>query len=310
MIPLILTIRMLSMPILLLQSSPPILGDAIIRKKAGESEIVITTTNRLAGAIDSLKWNGKEFIDSTDHGRQLQSAASFDCKAKGEFWAECYNPTEAGSRLDGVGPKSSSQLLGIKASGSELFTKSRMAFWLAPHEKSSGRPAKNTTILSDHLISKHVQIGYKKWDQVIQYQVTFAVPEKESHTYAQFEALTGYMPAEFSKFWKVKDKTNDLEELNEGPGEQDRPVVFSNPSGTHAMGIFSPDQPSKGYEKAGYGRFRFEREKVVKWNCVFRFRDPVAVKSGEYSFKLFVVVGNRNEVHKIINQLTKQSDAK
>ncbi|MCE9612291.1 MAG: hypothetical protein K8R23_19000 [Chthoniobacter sp.] len=47
-------------------------GNATIRARAESSEIVITTTARLAGAIDSLKWNGREFINSTDHGRQLQ----------------------------------------------------------------------------------------------------------------------------------------------------------------------------------------------------------------------------------------------
>ncbi|SVC63015.1 uncharacterized protein METZ01_LOCUS315869, partial [marine metagenome] len=52
-------------------------GDAQIRAKSGSSEIVITTTSRLAGAIHSLTWNGREFIDSADHGRQLQSAANF-----------------------------------------------------------------------------------------------------------------------------------------------------------------------------------------------------------------------------------------
>ena len=53
-------------------------GDSQIRAKAGPSEIVITTTSRLAGAIHSLTWNGREFIDSADHGRQLQSASNFD----------------------------------------------------------------------------------------------------------------------------------------------------------------------------------------------------------------------------------------
>src|SRR5947209_10853729 len=86
---------------------PP--GEAVIRGTAGPSEIVITTTSRLAGAIHSLTWNGKEFIDSADHGRQLQSASSFADKA-GRHNAETYNPTEAGSRKDGAGPGSSSRL--------------------------------------------------------------------------------------------------------------------------------------------------------------------------------------------------------
>ena len=78
-------------------------GAASICAPVGSSELVITTTNRLAGAIDSVKWNGQEFINSTDHGRQLQSACSFDCAKTQPFWAECYNPTEAGSRADGAG---------------------------------------------------------------------------------------------------------------------------------------------------------------------------------------------------------------
>src|ERR1035441_907436 len=53
-------------------------GNAQILGGTNDSTIVITTTRRLAGAIDSLKWNGHEFINSADHGRQLQSACSFD----------------------------------------------------------------------------------------------------------------------------------------------------------------------------------------------------------------------------------------
>jgi hypothetical protein len=31
------------------------------------------------------RWRGREFIDSTDHGRQLQSACRFDLGRSGEF---------------------------------------------------------------------------------------------------------------------------------------------------------------------------------------------------------------------------------
>lgn len=39
-------------------------GNAVVRARAGRTEIVITTTARLAGAIHSVQWNDKEFIDS------------------------------------------------------------------------------------------------------------------------------------------------------------------------------------------------------------------------------------------------------
>jgi hypothetical protein len=91
----------------LLTNSPKTIGvkpnaNAKISAQVGPSPLVISTTERLAGAIDSLTWNGKEFINSWDHGRQLQTAAFI------EKFGECYNPTEAGSSSDGTGPTSSS----------------------------------------------------------------------------------------------------------------------------------------------------------------------------------------------------------
>jgi hypothetical protein len=281
-------------------------GNAVIRSKAGSSEIVITTTDRLAGAIHSLRWGGKEFIDSHDHGRQLQSAASFDCAREGEFWAECFNPTEAGSRADGAGPRSTSRLLRLSTEGTELRSTTRMAFWLAPGEKSSGRPALNDRVLSEHLVSKRVRIGYRKLDQVIEYEVTFTVPSGERHRYAQFEALTGYMPSEFGKFWKFLPGSGKLEALDDGPGEQKYPVVLATAGGTHAMGVFSPDQPSAGDESVGYGRFRFKAEKVVKWNCVFRARNAKGIAAGEHRFRVFVAVGTVEDVRQALAALIRE----
>jgi hypothetical protein len=273
-------------------------GDAVIRARAGVSDIVITTTTRLAGAIHSLTWNGKEFIDSTDHGRQLQSASNLD--AGTPIQPETFNPTEAGSRRDGAGPTSSSRLLHLLARGHELQTTSRMAFWLAPGETSGGHPAKNTTILSDHTLTKRVRIGWRGMHHVIAYDVTFGLPVGERHTEAVFEMVTGYMPPEFSKFWSFNAATGELEPLSDGPGEQARPVVLATPDGGHAMGIFSPEP------RVGYGRFRFVPEKVVKWNAVVRRRDPQGVPAADYSFRNFVLVGDLNVVRDSLRALSRE----
>lgn len=279
-------------------------GNATIRGKVGSSEIVVTTTARLAGAIHSLRWNGIEFIDSFDHGRQLQAACSFDCAQPG-FHAECYNPTEAGSRKDGRGPTSSSVLQKMRADGNVLETTSRMAFWLAPGEKSEGKLALNDALLSNHRLSKRVQIGVGSLANAVQFDLTFHVPEGETHTLAQFEALTGYMPATFSKFYTFNPKRDDLAALSDGPGEQALPVILARPDGTAAMGVWSPDQPAKGFETAGYGRFRFPTERVVKWNCVFRVRDPKNVPAGDYKYRVYVAVGTLDDVRATLKALAK-----
>ena len=290
-------------PLILAQESPS--GNSVIRAACADSEIVITTTERLAGAIHSLTWNGQEFINSADHGRQLQSASNFDAGSR--FTGETFNPTEAGSRFDGAGNTSTSRLLHIVTSGNQLQTTSQMAFWLKPGEKSSGNPAKNTTKLSNHLLTKRVTIGYREFPNVIQYDVTFHLPVDEHHKYAQFEAVTGYMPPEFAKFYALDLASGMLAELSDGPGEQRHPVILSTESGSYAMGVYSPQQPSTGYDHAGYGRFRFLAQKVVKWNCVFRVRDPDFVEAKDYSFRSFVVVGTRQTVHSTIVELAKIS---
>lgn len=282
-------------------SADEVSGHAVIRAPALGSEIVITTTPRLAGAIDSLTWKGKEFINSHDHGRQLQSAANFDLGSP--FTSETFNPTEAGSRDDGAGANSSSRLLHLVADNHELQTTTRMAFWLAPGQRSSGHLAKNPAVLSNHLLTKRVRIGFEEMPNVIQYDVTFGMPVSERHTYAQFEAVTGYMPAEFSRFWKFNPETGRQAPLADGPGEQAFPVILATETGSHAMGVFSPQQPSVGYERAGYGRFRFERQRVVKWNCVFRLRDSQGVRAGDHGFRCFVVVGDLDSVADSLRKL-------
>lgn len=269
-------------------------GNGVIRGDAGGSEIVITTTARVAGAIHSLTWNGREFIDSLDHGRQLQSASNLDCGTP--ILAETFNPTEAGSANDGTGIGTSSKLLRLDAGGNTLQTTSRMAFWLAPGQKSGPHLAKNTTVLSNHLLTKQVRIGYRDLPNVISYDATFSIPGGEQHSQAVFEALTGYMPAGFETFQQFNPQSGTLEPINDGPGEIPRPVVLSIPGGSHAMGIYAPPQPSENMTGPTYGRFRFKAQKVVKWNCVFRLTDKDGIAPAEYPFHMFVIVGNLETV--------------
>ena len=299
--PAIFTALLLALPATLHAGDPD--GNATIRGAAGSSEIVITTTARLAGAIHSLTWNGREFIDSTDHGRQLQSASNLDCGTP--ITAETFNPTEAGSRRDGAGGKSSSRLLHWRVGPDSLQTLTQMAFWLAPGEKSGPNLAKNTTVLSDHLLTKRVRIGCRNLPHVIAYDVTFSLPAGERHTHAVFEALTGYMPPAFEEFRQFNPQTGELEPLSDGPGEGPNPVVFTVTGGTHAMGIYAPPQPAPNTVGPTYGRFRFRAEKVVKWNCVFRVTDRNGIAPGEYAYRMFVIVGDTNTVRDSLRALCK-----
>lgn len=284
--------------------SPAVSGDAELAGTIGGKPLVIRTTSRLAGAIDSVKWDGVEFIDSHDHGRQLQSAINAD--VDGVFHVECYNPTEAGSVVDALGPKSTSRLESLAVKDGVLSTRTRMAYWLAPGMKSHGQLAQNTALLSDHVLSKQVRIGRPGMDHVLDYKVTFTVPSDRPHKYLQFEALTGYMPTVFSEEFRFDAKTGGLQPLPPKNGEIRQPIVLSTPSGSHAMGVFTPDRPPAGQPPVGYGRFEFAHDKVVKWNCVFRLKQAEPIKPGDYSFQLYVVIGTREDCRRTLADLAKE----
>ncbi|MBI3877086.1 MAG: hypothetical protein HY300_14210 [Verrucomicrobia bacterium] len=281
-------------------------GDAQIRAQAGKSEVVITTTKRLAGAIHSLTWDGREFINSADHGRQLQSACSFDNSPTAN--AETFNPTEAGSRHDHIGPTSTSRVLELIANGNHLRTRTQMAFWLAPGERSEGQLARNTGTLSDYVLTKDVRIGFARWPQALDYRVTFTVSENAQHTSAQFEALTGYMPPEFEKFWQFNPATKKLEPVTDGPGEINNPVVLATADGRHAMGIFAQPQAQPDTAGPGYGRWRFKEHRVVKWNCVFRVRSAAGIRTGDFSYRMLVPFGTAADVEAMLREWTEPGE--
>ena len=288
-------------------AAAPVSGDAVIRAPAGGSEIVITTTSRVAGAIHSLTWNGAEFIDSHDHGRQLQSAVNLD--VDGTLFDETFNPTEAGCERDMAGPTSTSRLLWLAADGRELATVNRMAFWLRPGQQSDGHPAKNTAALSNHLLEKRVHIGAPDMplparDHAICYDVAFTLPAYERHTRGTFEALTGYMPPAFRTFHTLASD-GSLAPLSDGPGEQSLPVIISTADGDFAMGVWSPGSTHTTGKPPTYGRFWFDHAKVSKWNCVFRELAPAGqdLSPGPYRYRAWVAVGTRDHVAETLTLL-------
>lgn len=83
-------------------------SDVVITNSAGSTNIRIIACKEYAGAICSLRWNNKEFVNNHDHGRQIQSAANFRFPLSsprsnigdGSDFPETYNPTEAGNNRD------------------------------------------------------------------------------------------------------------------------------------------------------------------------------------------------------------------
>ncbi|MEE7493068.1 hypothetical protein [Methylobacterium oryzae] len=268
-------------------------GRATISQPFVGSAIAVSVSSRTAGAIDSLTWGGTQFINAHDHGRELQSAASFD------GYGECLNPTEAGSDGDANGPHSSSLLITLELGAATLLTRSQMAYFMSPGRPVGGcprGPGPYAGPRSDDVLTKRVTLGAAGIANAIEYRATFTTAQ--AHASATFEVATAYMPPDFARFWNFDPATGQAAPLSVGPGEQGKPVILSNADGSRAMGVYSPDLPQPTLPNAGYGRFSFTNlpgagNATVKWNCVFREN---AVSAGDHAYTCYVFVGTLQDV--------------
>ncbi len=256
------------LPLLLSLSAHAQVGS--ISSMTANGPLVLSTFDYTAGAFCSVKWNGLEFIDANDHGRCLQSAMSVDWLGEG------YNPTEAGSSPDGNLPRpSSSKVMNYVIDKSTLATEVRMAFW---------NPV-NGVRTSNYVHRKWVQVGIPGRPNVIRYEVAFEIPADSNHGVAQKEWLTAYLTPSLKYFFRLSPQGVPVA-LSDGPGEQDWPLIFSNETGSHAIGVVAHKPLSWG----GYGRWRPAAmgcaEQCTKWNVVSRTTMP----KGTYRMSMSVSV--------------------
>jgi hypothetical protein len=270
-------------------------GDSVIEWGALGSNIHLATSARFSGAIASLVYRGKEYIDTRDHGREMQSASSYDDVG------ECFNPTEAGSIADAAGPTSSSKLLEAKGGPNWLETKTDMAFWLPPgydYKHQCGTTptvthAVNSGVRGGHILVKHIEMGEAGEPNVISDRVVYTIPE--AHRNGTFEAATIYTPKDFASAYTLNFEAGNVEPTKV-LGEQGLPLILATPDGKNAVGIFSFAMPKPG---SGYGLFILPNTNKI--NCVFREKSLAA--GSKFSYQCDFVIGTLAEVRASILRL-------
>src|SRR3977135_2657642 len=144
--------------------------------------LTVGTSSKFAGAVSSIKWGDKEFINNWDHGRQLSPNYQFFNRYI------CYNPYETGSLEDGNSPTSTSKLLSLTASGNILESETQMAWYYKNFlqnpsvNDACGDPSQwlpvtpYTSPLSDYRAHKKVTAGWFGPSNVIEYLTDVFIP--------------------------------------------------------------------------------------------------------------------------------------
>ncbi len=275
--------------------------------------ISVTASARDAGAVSSLVYDGMEFINDMDHGRQMQVAWFYD------DLDEAYNPTESGAESDGRGPTSTSRLVSVKVDGKTLQTQSHPAFWRDLSVPKKHR--KNTTLVTKDLLSKKLTLGYNNDPHIIVFDTTITIsPELTGPPVKtlRIEAPTLYSNSTLSRHSQYDLASGEFRELpahgtmKDQMNEVIRHVtrhdlipILSTPDGRHAIALYAPhpevfwayythDVPSDDPANA-----------CGKITAFFKH----AVEPGRsYSYRTFIIVGDLAIIKASVSNVRSQTN--
>ena len=289
----------------------------------GGSEIKVSARAGDGGAIYSLTWNGKEFLNSSDKGRDLQFA--WDLNGYGE----AFNPTEAGSH-DDRGDSSTRfasyhPLSLLSLQGNLLQSAVHPAFWLKTSETSPNvkdalgekqfqsndtQPRGKST--TDDLLETRVRVGPGRLPpNVIRFEadITFV----QSYHALDLGSPTGYLNSEFDTPWRFNPRLNILtpdvsNHLAQPKGfdfgsDAPLPVIVSTKDQQYAMGVFSDDyRPDQMYIDYSVVSSAAGHSPTTFWSINKHYG---YVPKGQQTFVSFLAVGTLDDVKNALTALYK-----
>jgi hypothetical protein len=298
----------------------PTQGDASVTVNG----ITVATAARFGGAIASLRWNGKQFVNTQDHGREIQTAW------QGNDAGECFNPTEAGSANDGIGLGTTSKVLSTTVTDTSITTVSDPAFWLTPGQTSvfcqfnprrrsswEGGRAVNRTSVSSSIIKKRINIGYLDMPTVLVYdsEITLA-PDELAYFPLHFMMLdnpAAYLRREFRYLYRYELTSARLtartETYRHFVEASPSPIIGATSDDQYAIGLYTLDIPRNGFPDA-------EQRKVLgyvftDWGTVVSLSARIRAvpasgktfETGTYRYRTFLAIGRVSEVSASLQRL-------
>ena len=296
------------------------------------SEVTVKSNLAAGGTIWELWWNGKQFVNHLDYGREIQSSLSFSDGAAG--------PTEGGDQLAGDdknfmhGAPIASYSNSITSSAKTQSTRAIPLEWFNNYFNGglSGVPVAyaNWQLGKDIILDDTtIDLGVNQYgadysylnNQVIRYKTVLNTPIQLTN--ANIEIPTAYLTNEFTRtytfdatVWSLRDATVEISNsdyTNMGTGifyksytVSSGGVICANSTLTHAIGIYG-STPETGGDVDCFTLWKFgiiTNPDTVKWSAC---SGPAkTINSGENVYQTFICVGTMQEVQIEMRRLYEQ----
>jgi hypothetical protein len=221
-------------------------GEALLTLTAGGVQV---QSNAVAGGVVwRWFWNGMEFVNNADYGRQIQAAFYYPPNSG------TYNPNEAGDYYSRADPTTAhgSPLLQFENQGNTQITRTVPLNW---DPVAFGGDPDHPVIWSQIVLGKDLTLNFNNMGSVAKYTTHLVLP---ASTEGGIAAPAIYLRASFNRYWTYDAPSRALMEVT-GQVPNGCPVgneyffhssfggsIISDASGNYAMGLYAVDEEHGG----------------------------------------------------------------
>jgi hypothetical protein len=284
------------------------------------NRLAVTTSTALAGAVASLKVNGKEFIASGAKGSALQYA--FHAWNKGGAASECYNPTQAGARIEVEGKKapyhgpSISALYVMAGTGGSIKTEQRPAMFMTRADPTPGwdgciaanyQPDKSpfTLGLSPYWLRTQIQLAPDQGLPANVVRATASITSGDDFHDGFDSVYVAYLQRDFTNVFSYDLASGGLTQQKPESHASKSPLLRCTPDEAYCLGMYVTPE-FLGTEAYYYTMTRPPNQyNGMLGEATIQVDSPTNnVHNGDtLNYETFLVVGNKQRVADTFRQL-------
>jgi hypothetical protein len=272
---------------------------------------VTVQSNLVAGgAVWRWFWNGVQFVNHTDYGREIQADFSYGTNAE-------LNPTEAGDQLtyNFLDPsiKHGSPVVQFQNQGTTQTTRAVPLNW---DTSFSGGDQDHPAIWEGMLLGKDLTLNFNNLGPVAKYTTHMTLPASSLGGLAM---PIGYMPSAFNRFWTYDAASKALKEVTSviPDGCSALPpspvyvfranfggVILSDATATNAMGVYGVS-PGQGGSVSFWQMFKFlcwgdgsseTASDTSAWSACYGNGNDVLFPAGDSTYNIYIITDSVQNV--------------
>jgi hypothetical protein len=259
------------------------------------------------GATWRWTWNGVQFINNDDYGRQIQSDFYFPPDFNSS------NPNEAGDYYPRANPVTAhgSPLLRFENQGNTQYTRAVPLNW---DPTAFGGDPDHPIIWNQMVLGKDLTLNFNSMGSVAKYTTHLILP---TATRGTFEAPAVYLRANFNRFWTYDAPSGALAEITDqvpsgcnfagsyfysphfGGG------IISDATGENALGVYGVDDANGGsvtffnisnFICSGDGSGEEANDTVAVSAFKGRNDEPFLFPAGESTYDVYIITDTLQNV--------------